>query len=333
MNPVRPHLTVATPVYGAAAVVPELVARICDAARTITEEFEVLLVEDGSPDGSWDAVERECARDPRIKGIRLSRNFGQHPAITAALRHSEGAYVVVMDCDLQDDPAFIPDLYKKCTEGFDVVFARRRVRRFGWWKNLTARIYYAIFRWLAGVDYDPQIASYSIVSRKVVDAFLQFGDYRRGYVIVLYWLGFSRGYVEVEHRERRDGRSGYSGLRLLAHALTITVTYSETPLHLSIYAGAILSLLSFLLGGWLIIRYYTSNVGQMALGWTSLIISHLFLSGLVLISLGVVGLYMGRIFEQVKQRPIFVVRETRNVTAQAARAATPPSSAETVCPR
>jgi polyisoprenyl-phosphate glycosyltransferase len=324
----RPLLTIATPVYGAATLVPELVARVCAAAETITAQFEVLLVEDGSPDGSWPAIERECERDRRVKGIRLSRNFGQHSAITAALRHAEGAYVVVMDCDLQDDPAFIPDLYRKCAEGFDIVFARRRVRRFGWWKNLTARIYYAIFRLLAGVDYDPQIASYSIVSRRVVDAFLQFGDYRRGYVIVLYWLGFSRGYVDVEHRERPDGRSSYSGLRLLAHALTVTLAYSEKPLHLSIYIGGTLSVMSFLLGGWLIVRYYTSNVGQMALGWTSLIISHLFLSGLVLISLGVIGLYMGRIFEQVKHRPIFVVRETRNVAAPIAQTASqhPPSA-------
>ncbi len=323
----RPLLSIATPVYRTEALVGELVARICAATRTITEEFEVLLVEDGSPDDSWAAIARECDRNPRVKGVRLSRNFGQHPAITAALQHAQGEFVVIMDCDLQDDPDYIPELYKKCREGFDIVFARRRVRRFGWWKNITARVYYTMFRWLAGVEYDPNIASYSIVSRKVVEAFLQFGDYRRGYVIVLHWLGFSRGYVDIEHRERPDGRSSYSTWRLLAHALTITLTYSEKPLHLSIYMGGVLSLFSFVLGGWLIVRYYTSNVGQLALGWTSLIISHLFLSGLMLISLGVIGLYMGRIFEQVKRRPIFIVRETRNLSASSERSALPRTSA------
>ena len=318
----RPILTIASPVYRTEALVAELVERICAAARKVTDDFEVLLVEDGSPDGSWDAIARECDRNPRVKGVRLSRNFGQHPAITAALQHARGDFVVVMDCDLQDDPEYIPALYQKCREGCDIVFARRRARRFGWWKNTTARIYYAIFRWLAGVDYDPHIGSYSMVSRKVVDAFLQFGDYRRGYVIVLHWLGFSRGYVDVEHRERRDGVSGYSPWTLLAHALTITLTYSETPLHLSMYLGLVLSLLSFVLGLWFVVRYYTSNVGQLALGWTSLMISHLFLSGLILMSLGLIGLYIGRVFEQVKHRPLYVVQETRNVAAVAEHTAT-----------
>jgi glycosyltransferase involved in cell wall biosynthesis len=323
----RPFLTIASPVYRTEALVGELVERICAAARKVTDDFEVLLVEDGSPDGSWDAIARECDRNPRVKGVRLSRNFGQHPAITAALQHAHGDFVIVMDCDLQDAPEYIPALVDKGREGFDIVFARRRIRRFGWWKNATARIYYTIFRWLAGVEYDPNISSYSMITRRVVDAFLQFGDYRRGYVIVLHWLGFSRGYVDVEHRERPDGRSSYSTWMLIAHALTITLTYSDKPLHLSIYIGGILSLLSFVLGLWLIVRYYTSNVGQLALGWTSLIISNLFLSGLILVSLGVIGLYIGRVFEQVKRRPLFVIRETRNVSVVSERAVSPRSSA------
>jgi polyisoprenyl-phosphate glycosyltransferase len=317
--PETPLLSIATPVYKTESLVGTLVERIRAAARTVTEDFEILLVEDGSPDNSWAAIVRECDRDPRIRGVRLSRNFGQHPAITAALEHARGDFVVIMDCDLQDDPDYIPSLYDKCRQGFDVVFARRRVRRFGWWKNLSARVYYTIFRWLAGVAYDPNIGSYSIISRRVVDAFLLFGDYRRGYVIVLHWLGFSRGYVDVEHRERPDGRSSYSAWQLMVHALTLTLTYSEKPLHLSIYIGSVLSLLSFVFGGWFIVRYFNSNVGQLALGWTSLMISHLFLSGLILISLGVIGLYMGRIFEQVKHRPIYVVRETRNMPASSPR--------------
>jgi dolichol-phosphate mannosyltransferase len=313
-----PLLSVVTPVYNAATLVPTLVARIVTAASTITDDFEVLLVEDGSADDSWPAIVRECERNPRVKGVRLSRNFGQHQAITAALSHARGAYVAVMDCDLQDDPDYLPGLYAKCRDGFDVVFARRRSRRFGWWKNITARGYYSLFRWLAGVRYDPNIGAYSILSRSVVDAFLRFGDYQRGYVIVLHWLGFRHGYVDVEHRDRTDGRSSYSARRLLTHALTITLTYSDKPLRIAIYLGLGLSCLSFLLGLALMAWYFTTDVGQLALGWTSLIITQLFLSGLMLISLGVFGLYIGRIFEQVKHRPLFVVQETRNVEAPAA---------------
>jgi dolichol-phosphate mannosyltransferase len=310
----RPLLSVVSPVYGAAAIVPELVRRICRAVETLTHDFEIVLVEDGSPDGSWDAIALECGKDARVKGVRLSRNFGQHAAITAALAHASGAHVVVMDCDLQDDPSFIPALYAKAREGFDVVFARRRERRFSFWKNLTAHAFYVLFRWLSGVEYDPRIGAYSIISRQVVEAFLQFGDYRRGYVLVLSWLGFRHGYVDVEHAERHSGESSYSMWGLVRHALTIALTYSDKPLHFSIYLGLLLSLLSFAAGGLVVIWYFTSRVGQMALGWTSLIVSLFLMGGLILMSLGVLGLYLGRVFEQVKRRPIFLVRESENLT-------------------
>jgi polyisoprenyl-phosphate glycosyltransferase len=307
-------LSIVAPVYRSEEIVPEFVRLVREAASQITDDFELLLVEDGSPDGSWAAITRECERDPRVKGVQLSRNFGQQPGITAGLAHARGRHVIVMDSDLQDDPIYIIDLYRRALEGFEVVFARKRVRRFGLWRNLSARFYYVLFRWLASVDYDPNIGAYSIISRQVVDAFLQFGDYQRGYVIVLNWLGFRRSYVEVDHRERAVGASSYSTWKLLGLAVSVTLTYSEKPLRLAIYLGLALSTLSFVLALWLVERYFASNVGQLALGWTSLVVSHLFLSGLMLMSLGVVGLYVGRIFEQVKQRPIFVVRETRNLS-------------------
>lgn len=310
-----PLLSIVAPVYRSDTIVPEFVRRACAGASKVTGDFELLLIEDGSPDNSWAAIVHECDRDPRVKGVQLSRNFGQHPAITAGLAHARGRFVVVIDSDLQDDPGYIPDLYRKALEGFDIVFARKRVRKFGVMRNLITSVYYSIFRWLASVDYDQEVGAYSIVTRRVVDAFLQFGDYRRGYVIVLSWLGFRRAYVNVEHLERPAGRSSYTAIGLISHAITMAVTYSDKPLRLSIYFGLALSTLSFLLGIWLGIRYFTSNVGEMALGWTSIIISHLFLSGLMLTNLGVVGLYIGRIFEQAKQRPIFVVRETRNMDA------------------
>jgi glycosyltransferase involved in cell wall biosynthesis len=312
-----PLLSIVAPVFRSDVLVPEYVRRTCEGASKVTEDFELLLVDDGSPDNSWSAIAQECDREPRVKGLQLSRNFGQQPAITAGLAHARGRYVVVMDSDLQDDPVYIPDLYAKALEGFDIVFARRRIRRFGPIRNAATRLFFAVFRWLASVDYDQHIGAYSIITRPVVEAFLQFGDYRRGYVVVLNWLGFRRAHVEVEHRERPIGRSTYSTFALVHHAVTIAVTYSDKPLRVSIYFGLVLSALSFLLGIWLAINYFRSNVGQLALGWTSIIISHLFLSGLLLTSLGVVGLYIGRIFEQVKHRPVFVVRQTRNVGAKA----------------
>jgi dolichol-phosphate mannosyltransferase len=289
------------------------VRQICDAVEPLVQAFEIVLVEDCSPDRSWEAIARECARDPRVKGIRLSRNFGQQAAITAGLAHARGRHVVVMDCDLQDDPLAIPLLYQKAAEGYEVVFARKRLRRFGFWRNLFSQAYFRLFTWLSGVPYDANIGAYSIIARPVVEAFLRFGDYRRGYVVVLEWLGFRRTYIEVEHHERFEGASTYSPRALLLHALNITLTYSEKPLYLSIWIGLGLSTVAFLVGAALIARYLTTDVGQMALGWTSLIVSLFFLTGLVQVSLGVLGLYIARIFEQVKQRPIFVVGDTRNV--------------------
>ena len=312
-----PLLSIVAPVFRSDTIVPEFVRQTTCAAAAVTPDFELLLVEDGSPDNSWPAIVRECERDPRVKGLQLSRNFGQQPAITAGLAHARGRFVVVMDSDLQDDPAYIAALYEKALEGFDVVFARKRIRRFGPIRNAATRLYYAIFSWLAAVDYDQHIGAYSMITRPVVEAFLQFGDYRRGYVVVLNWLGFRRAQVEVEHRERPAGESTYSTFALIHHAVTIAVTYSDKPLRMSIYLGLVMSLLSFLLGIWLAINYFRSNVGQLALGWTSIIISHLFLSGVLLTSMGVVGLYIGRIFEQVKHRPIFIVRETRNLGTKA----------------
>ena len=306
-------LSIVAPVYRSDSIVPEYVRRTCEAAAAVTQNFELVLVEDGSPDNSWPAIVRECERDPRVKGVQLSRNFGQQSAITAGLSHARGRHVLVMDADLQDDPIYIAALYAKALEGFDIVFARKRVRRFGLIRNLATRFYYALFRWLASAEYDDNVGAYSILSRQVVDAFLRFGDYRRGYVLVLNWLGFHRAFVDVEHRDRPAGSSSYSAFALFRHAVTISVAYSDKPLRLSIYFGLVLSAVSFLLGIWLGINYFRSNVGQLALGWTSIIISHLFLSGLLLTSLGVVGLYIGRIFEQVKHRPVFVVRDTRNV--------------------
>jgi dolichol-phosphate mannosyltransferase len=309
----RPLLSIVSPVYRSRSLVSEFVRQVRVGATQLTEDFELLLVEDGSPDDSWSAILEECAKDQRVKGLQLSRNFGQQSGITAGLAHARGQYVVVMDSDLQDDPAYFADLYRTLCQGFDIVFARKRQRRFSLRRNVTTRAYYAIFRWLASVNYDPNIGAYSIISRRVVDAFLTFGDYRRGYVIVLDWLGFRRGYIEIEHRERPDGQSSYTLWKLLGHALTITLAYSHKPLLTSIYVGLALSVVSFGAAALAIYRYFTTSVGIMALGWTSLVVSQFFLSGLVLMSLGIMGLYVSRIFEQVKQRPIFVVRETRNL--------------------
>lgn len=313
----RPQLSIVSPIYMAEATVSDLVARIREAVTPLVTEYEIVLVDDGSADRSWSLIADECRRDPRVKGIRLSRNFGQHFALTAALAHATGDHVVVLECDLQDDPAFIPQLYRLACEGWDVVLAESQQQPRGFFRNLTAHGFYRLFNWLAGVRVNPRLGMYSVISRRVVDAFLLFRDYRRGYLMVLTWLGFPTTTVPVVRQSRSMGKSGYSLFQLVSLAMSLVLAYSEKPLLLSIYAGLALSGLSIVAAGVVVFRYYTTDVGQVVLGWSSLMVTQFFFCGLLLMSLGVMGLYIGRIFEQVKQRPLFVVRETANVTAQA----------------
>lgn len=313
----RPELSIVSPVYMAEATIPELVARIREAVTPLVADFEIVLVDDGSADRSWSLVTDECRADPRVKGVRLSRNFGQHFALTAALAHATGDHVVVLECDLQDDPAFIPELYRRAREGWDVVLAESKETERGPLRDLIARCFYRVFGALAGIRCNPGIGSYSVLSRRVVDAFLRFRDYRRGYIMVLAWLGFPAVTVPVVRQARARGKSGYTPIRLVAMALSLIIAYSEKPLFLTIYLGILLSLLSIIAGAVVVVRYFTTNVGQVVLGWSSLMVTQFFFCGLVLMSLGVIGLYIGRIFEQVKQRPLFVVRETANLSTQA----------------
>lgn len=308
-NP-TPDLSIVSPVFQGAAMVEELVQKIREAAGNITERFEIVLVEDGSPDMSWAAIEKECEKDKRVKGVRLSRNFGQHFAITAALAHAKGAAVVVMDCDLQDDPKHIPELFHKLSEGHDIVYAKRETRNYSFVKNLFSRMFYKVISWISNFDLDPNIGNYTILSRKAVDAFLSFNDYRRGYLFVLNWLGFRRAHITVEHHTRGQGASSYSIGKLIALALDMALSYSDKPLRLSIYSGLVFSAMSF--GGivLVLVRYFQGNLLP---GWASTIIAVMLIGGLLMVFLGIIGLYVSKMFEQTKQRPLYLVQDTINL--------------------
>ena len=291
-------------------MVEELVQKIKQAASQISESFEIVLVEDGSPDTSWIEIEKECEKDQRVKGVRLSRNFGQHFAITAALAHARGAAVVVMDCDLQDDPKHIPELFHKLSEGYDIVYAKRDARNYSLIKNLFSRMFYKILSWISNFDLDPNVGNYTILSRKVVDAFLSFNDYRRGYLFVLHWLGFRRGHIIVKHHARSQGSSSYSIGKLIALALSLALFYSDKPLRLSIYSGLVFSALSFVGIVLVLVRYFQGNLLP---GWASTIIALMLIGGLLMIFMGIIGLYVSKMFEQTKQRPLYLVQDTINL--------------------
>ena len=308
-----PLLSIVSPVYGAEKLVDELVRRIQVSVSILTEEYEIILVDDRGPDNSWSRIQANCARDPRVRGVRLSRNFGQHRAITAGLGQCRGEWVVVMDCDLQDQPEEIPRLYAHAQQGHDIVFARRVDRRDSWAKKFFSRTFYRVLSYLTETPQDPAIANFGIYHRKVVDAVLTMRESIRYFPTMVRWVGFRTDGLAVEHAERTEGSSSYNFSRLVHLALDIVLAYSDKPLRLTVKLGLLISAGAFLMVPITLIRYLTGHIWEP--GYTSLIISIWFFSGLILSVLGMLGLYVGKTFEQVKNRPIYLIDERTDLTA------------------
>ena len=305
------HISVVIPVYRAEECLEELYRRLKDALEPISRDFEILLVEDCGGDRSWQIIEDLARRDARVKGIQFSRNFGQHYGITAGLDHCDGDWVVVMDCDLQDRPEEIPRLYAKAREGFDVVLARRGRRADPALKRLSSWFFYRLFSWLADVEYDGQSGNFCIVSRKVITSLRTMRERLRFFGGLLYWVGFPTAHVDVQHSERHAGKSTYTFAKLRRLALEIIIAHSDKPLRLSVRFGFVLSFCAFLYGVYIFL--HALIYGSPVTGWASLIVSFYFLGGIIIALLGVIGIYLGKTFDETKKRPLYVIRDTANV--------------------
>jgi polyisoprenyl-phosphate glycosyltransferase len=303
-----PHLSVVAPIYREEGNVPELVRRLTEALQRITESFEIVLVEDAGGDRSWDRIAEAGAKDRRVKGLRFSRNFGQHYAITAGLEMASGDWVIVMDGDLQDRPEVIPDLYAKAQEGYDVVFVERQSRPEGKLYMWMQRTFYLLLRFLAGTEYDPRHGNFSIVSRKVVDGFRALNENLRFYGGIVWWLGYRRASIPAAHGQRFAGRSVYTLGKRLRLAAAIILAHSDRPLHFSIGIGLTMALLAFVYGLWIVLRAIFGDVAVQ--GWASLIVSIYFVGGLILFVLGIMGLYIGKLYQEAKHRPLYIVAES-----------------------
>lgn len=305
-----PLLSIVSPVYGSAEIVPVLVERITASAMQCTGDFEIVLVEDGSPDDSWDRIVAICKRDPRVKGIRLTRNFGQQNAITAGLAHARGSLVIVMDCDLQDDPRYFSQLVTKAREGHDVVLTLRKTREYGRIRNTMTRAYYALMQWTGDLPrVDAHISGYSLISRRVVDAYLRIADCHRDYLMLVQWMGFKHVVIEVEHASRFAGRSTYSWAKLARHAIATVTAHSKTLLKFSIALGFTYVAVAFAATVYLIVSFFIH--GYQA-GWASTMVMLWASTGCILLAIGVTGIYIGNIFDQVRGRPLFLVQELVN---------------------
>lgn len=298
------ELSVVVPVYGCRDGLRELHQRVTDAVRGITDSYEIILVDDCDNLGSWEVCAELAGRDVAVKAYRLSRNFGQHAAITAGLAQSAGRWAVVMDCDLQDPPESIPLLYRKALEGHDVVLARRKEKRQSPFRRVASWLYFKLMNVFGKTRIDGGFGSFSILSRKVIDAFLRFQDRERHYLFILRWVGFRSASIQYEHAPRHSGSSSYDLGRLVSHALDGMFFQTTILLRWIIYLGFWVSCAGFVLAAYFVYMYFAHSVMP---GFTSLAVLILVIGGFIIMSTGVTGLYIGKVFEQVKGRPLYVI--------------------------
>ena len=303
-------ISVVSPEYKGELMVEALVSRIRESLSPITPDFEIILVNDASPDGTWEQILRQCSLDKRVKGVNLSRNFGENYAITAGLHYARGEWVVVMDCDLQNRPEDIPLLYNKAKEGYDIVYARRVDKKFGFFKKMSSRIYHGLLEWLSGAKQDSSVAEFGIYSKKVIAEYNKLPESARSFANLISILGFKSTSIPVTHDPRLSGETSYSFGKLLKIATDVILSNSNKPLKMAVALGAIIVAFSVVLIIYSIIEHFSSN---LPVGFSSTFISIWLLGGLNIFILGIVGLYVDRIFNQVKGRPLFIVSDTVNI--------------------
>jgi glycosyltransferase involved in cell wall biosynthesis len=297
------ELSVVIPVYGCAGCLDALYGRLTDSLSTITDRYELVLVDDRSVDDGWSVLQRLARSDARVRALRLSRNFGQDAAITAGLSEARGRWVAVMDCDLQEAPEDIPRLWTAAQQGYDVVRTIRREWRHAPLKRWASRLYRRLtFETDTRADY----STLSLISRRVVDAYLSLHDQDREYMIALDWLGYSATTVEITHARRHSGKSTYTLRRLIHVALDGMFFRSTVLLRLVVMGGFGIALIGVVVAAFEVIAYFAAPTKTVP-GYTSLVVLLLVLAGVIIISVGVVGLYVGRIFQQVKDRPLYLI--------------------------
>lgn len=298
-------ISIVSPVYRSEELVDKLIERIIKAISQITDSFEIILVEDCGPDNAWKKIQENCAKYDYVKGIRLSRNFGQQFALQAGLDNAKGEFVVTLDCDLQDKPEEIIKLYNKALEGYDIVAAQRENRKDSWLKKILSKVFYDVLSYLTETKQDNTIANFMLYRKNAVNAMKSMKDKTRYYPMMMQWVGFNYTKVYVEHAAREIGPSSYSLKKRLDLAISIILSFSDKPLRLTVKLGAFLAFLSFIAAFALIINYFLTDITVP--GWGSLAVLISFFSGIIITVLGMVGLYVGKIFETVKDRPSYII--------------------------
>jgi dolichol-phosphate mannosyltransferase len=299
-------LSVVIPVYGCADCLEALHERLVAACRQVTESYEVIYVDDRSPDSAWPGLQR-IAADPHVRAFRLTRNFGQQAAITAGFEQAHGRWTVVMDCDLEDPPELIPELWSTAHEGHEIVIVRRGRADRSFRRRLASRLYFWALRTFLGSGIDPAYGCYSILSEKARAAFLQVRDVDRHYIPILTWIGMEPAEIDGAREPRHAGESSYGFRDLIRAGLDGVFFQTTTLLRYVVYVGFGISAFGLLLAAFYVYTYLTADALP---GFTTIAVLLMCLSGFIIVSLGVTGLYIGKIFQQVKGRPLYLIDES-----------------------
>lgn len=311
MEQYRPLISVVSPVYGAENIVQELVRQLHEQLMRITESYEIILINDASPDDSWTKIKEECCKDSRVKGINLARNFGQHSAVSSGLELSKGEWVIVIDCDLQCPPYEIIRLFEKANEGYEIVFTKKKNVKGSFFHRFTSDMFTYLYSYLTGVKMEKSLTTMSISKRNVVEEINKMSEQQKNHFFLLKWTGFTNTMIEIDHNDRYEGKSTYNIRKRLSLAIHTFLTFSDKPLRLVIKMGFVLSLLSGLFVLYKVILILI--IGTVVIGWASIMSMFVFFTGIIISVLGIVGLYVGKIFDEVKHRPNYIIKEKVNI--------------------
>lgn len=304
-------ISVVIPFYNTSSCVKPLYERLLASLAFCNGEFEIICVDDNSPQEDYVQIDKIAQFDHRVKLIKLSKNFGQQAAISCGLHASRGDWVVVMDADLQDRPEEIVNLYEQSQEGYSIVFTRVTQRNDSILKRLFSASFHFLFAFLTGSKAGYSIRNYGIYERNVIDAFLLLEEQFRGFALLVRWLGFRSTTIEIQHDKREIGKSSYNFSKGLNLAIDAWLTFSDKPLRLTISLGFFVSALSIIAGLIILVRGLMGF--RVVLGWTSLILSIWFLSGFTVFCVGLIGLYVGKVFNETKKRPHYIIDSKVNI--------------------
>lgn len=304
-QPVTPELSVVIPCFNEEAVLPETLRRVCAVCEKAVASYEVLIVDDGSRDRTWEVLVREKANYPHVRGIRLSRNFGHQIALTCGLHNAAGQRILILDGDLQDPPELLPDMMKVMDQGYDIVYGQRRSRKGeSFFKLQTATLFYWFINLLSDVPIPRDTGDFRLVSRRALDAFIQLPEMNRFVRGLFSWVGFKQKAFPYERDERKAGETKYTLRKMLHFAVDAITGFSIRPLKIALFLSFFMAFLAILGAAWTVYSWYLGGTVQ---GWSSLLTASFLIGACQLLVLGIIGEYLGRLFLESKRRPPYII--------------------------